>query len=83
MQKVSTITSKRQLTIPSQIFQAVGLKEGQRVLVEDKDGTVIVKPASDVVDHLAGSVNVPTRFKSFGIEEIIRRAKNEYRESRV
>lgn len=83
MQKVSTITSKRQLTIPSQIFQAVGLKEGQRVLIEDKEGTVVVKPANDVVERLAGSVKVPMRFVSMGIEEIIRRAKKEYRESRV
>lgn len=83
MQKVSTITSKRQLTIPSQIFQAVGLKEGQKVLIEDKDGAVVVKPASNVVERLAGSVHVPDRFRSLGIEEIIRRAKKEYRNSRV
>ena len=70
MQKISTITSKRQLTIPSQIFQAVGLKEGQKVLIEDKDGAVIVKPASDVVDRLAGSVKVPARFVALGIEEM-------------
>lgn len=83
MQKVSTISSKRQLTIPSQIFQAVGLKEGQRVLIEDQDGTIVVKPANDVVERLAGSVKIPARFASLGIEEIIRRAKKEYRESRV
>lgn len=83
MQKVSTISSKRQLTIPSQIFQAVGLKEGQRVLIEDKDGTVIVRLANDVVERLAGSVKVPTRFALLGIDEIIRRAKKEYRESHV
>ncbi|MCR4313923.1 MAG: AbrB/MazE/SpoVT family DNA-binding domain-containing protein [Candidatus Uhrbacteria bacterium] len=83
MQKVSTITSKRQLTIPSQIFRAVGLKEGQRVLIEDREGTVIVKPAHDVVERLAGSVKIPARFLSLGIEEIIRLAKKEYRESRV
>lgn len=83
MQKVSTITSKRQLTIPAQIFQAVGLKEGQRVLIEDKEGTVVVKPANEVVERLAGSVEIPTRFALLGIDEIIRRAKKEYRESRV
>ena len=83
MQKVSTISSKRQLTIPSQIFQAVGLKEGQKVLVEERDGMVIVKSASDVVGRLSGSVKVPTRFRTLGIEEIIRRAKKEYRDSQV
>ena len=83
MQKVSTISSKRQLTIPSQIFQAVGLKEGQKVLIEEKDGAVVIKPASNVVDRLAGSVKVPARFVALGIEEIIRRAKKEYRDSRV
>ena len=83
MQKISTITSKRQLTIPSQIFRALGLKEGQRVLIEDKDGAVVVKPVDDVVERLAGSVNVPARFASLDIEEIIRSAKKEYREGRV
>ena len=83
MQKISTITSKRQLTIPSQIFRALGLKEGQRVLIEDKDGAVVVKPADDVVEQLAASVSVPARFASLDIEEIIRRAKKEYREGRV
>ena len=83
MQKTSTITSKRQLTIPSQIFRAAGLKEGQKVLIEEKEGIVMVKPAIHMVERLAGSVNVPVRFRSLSIEEIIRRAKKEYRESRV
>lgn len=83
MQKVSTITSKRQLTIPSQIFRAAGFKEGQKVLVEEKDGAVVVKPTNSVIERLAGSVKIPARFASLGIEEIIRRAKKEYRESHV
>lgn len=83
MQKISTISSKRQLTIPSQIFRAAGLKEGQKVLIEHKAGAVFVKPLHDVVNRLAGSVNVPSRFRSLSIEEIIRRAKKEYHESRV
>ncbi len=83
MQKVSTITSKRQLTIPSRIFRTVGFKEGQRVVIEDKNGTIVVKPADGVVERLAGSVQVPARFVLLEIEEIIRRAKKEYREGRV
>ena len=83
MQKVSTITSKRQLTIPSRMFRTVGFKEGQRVLIEDKEGTIVVKPADEVVERLAGLVRVPPRFASLEIEEIIRRAKKEYREGRI
>ena len=83
MQKVSTITSKRQLTIPSRLFRAVGFKEGQRVLIEDKNGTIVVKSADGVVERLTGSVHVPARFALLEIEEIIRRAKKEYREGRI
>ncbi len=83
MEKTSTITSKRQLTIPSCLFRAAGLREGQKVLVSHKDGSIIIKPAIDVVEKLAGSVKVPLRFRVMQIDRIIERAKKEYHEGRV
>lgn len=78
MQKYSTITSKRQLTIPAQIFRAAFFKEGQKVLVRHQNGTVVIEPAVAHVEKLAGSVRVPKRFKALDLDEIIRRAKQEY-----
>lgn len=79
MQKYATITRKRQLTIPAHIFRAASMKEGQKVVVRYQDGNVIIKPAVDLVEKLAGSVSIPARFKSLPIDEMIRRAKREYR----
>lgn len=84
MQRLSTITSKRQLSIPAQVFRAASFREGQKVLVHYRDGMVVIEPAISRVEKLAGSVHVPKRFKTLDLDEIIRRAKQEYRKgSRV
>lgn len=83
MNMLATITSKRQLTIPSRMFDLLGFKEGQKVLVTEEDGFLVVKPAMRVINKLAGSVKVPTRFASLDIDEMIDRAKKEYHRGRV
>ena len=83
MEKTSTITSKRQLTIPSRIFRAVGFSEGQKVIITHKNGSIIVQPSSQLVERLAGSVKIPIRFRSMSIDKMIERAKKEYYQHRV
>ena len=77
MQSIATITYKKQLAIPAQIFRRAGLKEGQKVLVSHEDGRLLVEPVVDVVNALAGSIDVPARFKGKGIDAIVRQAKEE------
>jgi len=78
MQKIATITSKRQFTIPALIFRRLGLKEGQKILVTEEKGRIRLEPAVTLVERLAASVEIPARFKKLSLEEIIKKAKQEH-----
>ena len=78
MKQLATITSKRQLTIPVGIFNQLAFKEGERVVVSEEKGRMVVQSAKDLVEELAGSISIPKRFKGLSIEEIIQKAKKEY-----
>jgi len=82
MKQLATITSKRQLTIPSTIFQDLGLKEGERVMVSKEKGKITIQPAKNLVEELAGSVAVPKKFKGLTIDKIIEFTKQEYLKSK-
>lgn len=78
MNGVATITSKRQLTVPAKIFAQVGLRTGQRVILEEKNGRIILTPSEFLVEELAGSVPAPKEWKGRDIDEIVESARNEY-----
>jgi antitoxin ChpS len=44
MKSSVTISSKRQITIPIEIFRFLELKEGQKLLVEVEDDRIVMKP---------------------------------------
>ena len=76
--QLATITSKRQLTIPSRLFKKANLSIGERVIIEEKEGELRIKKALDLVEELAGSVSVPVRLRGVDIDEAIRIAKRRY-----
>jgi AbrB family looped-hinge helix DNA binding protein len=78
MAYIATITSKRQLTIPSELFKKAKLTEGDKVFMEEKEGNIVLKPAVALIDELAGSVNVPDHLKGVDIDEAIQTAKKNY-----
>lgn len=78
MSQLATITSKRQLTIPVSIFQKLDLKKGQKVLVSEDNGSIKIEPALVLIDRLAGSVEIPKKFKGLALGEIIKEAKKEH-----
>lgn len=78
MSQTATITSKRQITIPSKLFKEIGLKEGEKIIVSEKDGDLVLTPAVKLVKKLAGSIKVPKKWKGKDIDEIIEEAKYEY-----
>lgn len=83
MQLSATITSKRQLTIPVQLFKHLNLKTGQKVAISEEAGALKIEPMEILLDRLSGSVKVPKRFEGLGLEEMIEKAKAEYfKESR-
>lgn len=78
MNQIATITSKKQLTLPSKIFRQAGFKIGDKVLVSEENGSLKITPAVRLVESLAGSVPVPEKWKGKDIDEMIEEAKDEY-----
>ena len=75
MSYLATITSKRQFTIPSEVFKKAGFKQGERVIVEEDNGTLKIKKAVDLLLSLGGSVKVPKHLRGVDADEAIRIAK--------
>lgn len=78
MGRIATITAKKQLTLPAAVFREARLKEGQKVLVEERNGEVVIKPLARLVRKLSGSLKVPSHWRGKDLEEIIKEAKREY-----
>lgn len=78
MTQSATITSKKQLTLPAKLFEKAGLKIGQKVLISEDNGRLIITQSESLVEELAGSVPVPKKWKRKDIGTIIEEAKNEY-----
>lgn len=78
MNQMATITSKKQLTLPAELFRKAGLHIGQKVIVSEENGRLMLTPAEKLVEELAGSVHVPAKLKGKDIDEIIEQAKREY-----
>ncbi len=51
---VTTITSKGQITLPAEFRKREGFHPGDKVVVREVDGALIVEPATAVVDRLYG-----------------------------
>jgi antitoxin PrlF len=58
----ATLTSKRQITIPADVCQRLGVMSGDRVeFVEVADGEFVLKAASDDVRALKGLLKKPKK----------------------
>lgn len=78
MTYLATITSKRQFTIPIELFKLAKLKANQKVMLtlEEPDfGIFKFQPAGNIVDKLAGSITVPKKYRGRDIDEMIKEAK--------
>lgn len=67
---MATITSKRQLTIPVKVFKKSGLRQGERVMVDEENGVLRIESALAALERLGGSVKVPKRFRGMSDDEI-------------
>lgn len=76
--KIATITSKRQITIPAAIYRKAQLEKKQRVLVSEENGQITLKPIDDLIENLAGSLAMPTKWKDKSLDQIIESSKEEY-----
>ena len=81
MDYVATITSKRQFTIPSDLYRMVNYKPQQRLLIQivnADEGLISVKPMSQLVEDLAGSVPVAKEYKNLSLEKMVEKARKDY-----
>ncbi len=69
----ATMTSKGQVTIPKQVRDELGLREGDRVLFRVVDGRAVLARTADLLD-LAGVVDVPADARDLSWDEIRDRA---------
>lgn len=83
MAQTATITSKRQLTIPAEMFRQLAWKEGEKVIVKHDGDELRIISALSLVDKLAGSVKVPKQYRNVPIDEAIERAKLDYFKKRA
>lgn len=77
MPQLVTITSKRQLTIPVELFRKLNLTEGQQLVAYREDQAIKLEPATVLVEQMAGSIKIPARFKRQSLDKIINRVKQE------
>jgi len=64
--KIVILTRNRQTTVPKEICDALGVREGARFLVEAREGRVVLTPIPSLED-LAGSwagVTTPAAMKA-------------------
>lgn len=78
MQSLVKISSKRQVTIPSKIFDHLKFEEGDNLIFEVEGDKIVVKKAKQFLDELAGSVKIPVKYQGKSLEFIIKDAKSEY-----
>ncbi len=74
----ATITSKRQLTIPAEVYGKIGLKKGDKVIISENAGEIRMKRAIDLLEELAGSVKIAKPLRGADIDKAISLAKEEY-----
>lgn len=65
----ATLTSKGQLTLPKEIRDELGLKEGDKVDFEKKNGQFFIRPRNRSIMELAGILHRPG-MKAMTIEEM-------------
>ena len=78
MFQLATITSKKQLTLPAAVFKKAGLKIGQKVIVSEEDGQLLITPAEKLVEDLAGSVSIPHGLRGKDVNQVVEEAKIKY-----
>ncbi len=72
------ISSKRQITIPAQIYRQLSLSQGDRLSISINNSNLIIKRSKQLLNELASSVTIPKRYKNKSIDFIIKEAKKEY-----
>ena len=78
MLQTVSISSKRQMTIPSKIYELLGLQVGQKLVAKVKSDSLLLTPAETVVKKAAGMIKVPQKVSNQTLERQIREARDQH-----
>lgn len=76
--RIVTVSSKRQITIPVQMLNSLGIEPNERILIEEGKESITLKPmGTSIVDEVAGSLSrfVPASKKGKPFSEIMEETK--------
>lgn len=83
MYQTATITSKRQLTIPAEMFRKMNFENRQKVVLSLEDDAIRIESAVDLVEQFAGSLSVPGVYRGKDVEAMIAQAKRAHVQKRA
>lgn len=83
MYQTATITSKRQLTIPAEMYRKMNFEERQKVILSLEADAIRIESAVDLVERLAGSLSVPEAYRGKDMETMIADAKRAHLQKRA
>lgn len=72
MNGLATITSKNQLTIPTELIHYFGLKRGSRVYIRTKNQKMEIEPIKPGFKDLQGALADTSTAKKYTTEQIIK-----------
>lgn len=72
------ISSKRQITIPSKIFDKLSLSTGDILAIEENNGTLIVQKEVEIFNSLKGILTTPRHLQGIDIDTIIQLSKEKH-----
>lgn len=78
MNYIATISSKRLLTIPSNLFKRVKFSKGDKLYIKEEFGELRIKKINTLVKELAGSVLISDHLKKVDYDEAIKSAKRKH-----
>lgn len=83
MYQTATITSKRQLTIPAEMYRRMNFEKRQKVILSLEAHAIRIEPAVELIERLAGSLPVPSAYRGKDVDAMIADAKRAYLQKRT
>ena len=74
MEVSARVSSKGQITIPRDVREALGVKQGDTVLFRVDGGRAVIARTPDLLE-LAGSVNVPVAKRGTPWDQVLRETR--------
>lgn len=74
MDVAARVTSKGQVTVPKEVREALGIKEGDQIVFRVEEHRAVVARTADLLE-LAGAVDVPATKRGVGWDEVRRSAR--------